>query len=137
MIFNFQQEVHHYFTSQNCKKKLGGQKLKILNENFRIMPDDQFIFNDRIILFEYEKNKRFVESISKYWWLYKKTKFAEYNQFVFLFLIICLEKPDSIRLETCELLGKMLENEFNTFRFNLITYNNCDLRAILDKSLIG
>src|SRR3954469_1038865 len=90
-----------------CHKK--GCMLRFNSNNYRIMPDDAFYYPDKVLLFEYEKNKRPVESISKYFWLLKETPWLEENVKIKLLITINNKKlgNDRIRTKSTKILGNL------------------------------
>lgn len=130
---DIKEKIENYFMKKDCLAKHNGKKLKINENNYRIMPDEQYIFPEKIILFEYEKNKRPVESITKYWWLLKKTDWLTQNINLELFLILENPKIDEIRQESCELLGKLLESQYHSFRFHFFRFDKYAINEIIKK----
>ncbi|MCH7838013.1 MAG: hypothetical protein IIC26_05830 [Chloroflexi bacterium] len=93
------------------------RQLKINGKAFRVMPDEHFVFPHGHLLVEYERNKRPVESISKYWWLQHKSNWLERGQRFALVLLVDSRVIES-RAEAAELLGFELEKRYpETFAF--------------------
>jgi len=117
--------------SQNYKH-LHNRNLNVNNVNFRLVPDDRFDWNDDIILIEYENTKRPVESISKYWWLFKNTDWLKKDKRIKLLVIGLNEAHKGIRDETLRILGSELELLFkNAFKFFYIPWNTVSEKEIL------
>lgn len=117
--------------SQNYKQ-LHNRKLNLNNENFRIVPVDRFDWYDDIILIEYENTKRPVESISKYWWLLKKTDWLKKDKRIKLLVIGLNQAHKGIRDETLRILGSELELLFkDVFKFYYIPWNTVSEKEIL------
>ncbi len=109
------------------------KSLKINGQNFRIRPDDTFYIDNEVIIVEYERTKRPVESITKYFWLFNNTDWLEYNRSIKLFFIIATDelKQNNIRVETVILLGNLLEKEYpNNFKFRFLHYHELEERRI-------
>jgi hypothetical protein len=103
--------------------------LRCNGESFRIRPDDMYLFKDRILIVEYENNKRPVESISKYFWLFENTKWLQLNMPIHLMLIITnkiVEEKYKIRTESIKILGDALEAKYSKL-FKFIFINNSEI----------
>ena len=93
-------------------------------KNYRIMPDEAFYFKDKIVLIEFESNKRLVESISKYWWLYKSTDWRSNNIKLELHFKILKSHNDEILEESVRILGDELSKQEPDFFFFYYQQNN-------------
>jgi ribosomal protein S17E len=101
--------------------------------SYRIEPDDAFYYQDNILLVEYENNKRPVESISKYYWLFKNTNWLEAGLKIKLLLTINKGRINAIRTETIKILGDELTEKYpSKFNFCFIEYN-----ALNEETLIS
>jgi hypothetical protein len=101
-------------------------RLEINGNNYRIEPDDAFYYPDRVLIFEYENNKRPVESISKYFWLLKRTNWLNENKKIKLLITINNNRPNEIRNDSVEILGNLLNHLYpNNFEFQFL--NNIEL----------
>ncbi len=111
--------------------------LQLNGRNYRIMPDDAFYHSDRVLLFEYENNKRPVESISKYFWLFNNTEWLKENIKIKLLLTINnqeVEAEYAIRTESIQILGKKLNQEYpNNFDFHFLNYSELTEENLLAK----
>lgn len=92
-------------------------KLCWLGNNYRIMPDEAFYFEKKIVLVEFESNKRLVESISKYWWLYKRTDWKKLNVLTELHFVVLNSHQSDIREESVIILGEELASQESYFSF--------------------
>ncbi len=88
-----------------------------LKTNYRIRPDEAYYFEDKVILVEFESNKRLVESISKYWWLFKSTDWRSNNIKLELHFKILKSHNDEIREESVRILGEELSRQEPNFTF--------------------
>ncbi len=106
---------------QHLKNILFNKQLILKNVKYSIRPDEYFVFENKITVIEYEKTKRPVESISKYWWLLHKTDWLINNMEMSLIFISLNPKTNKIRKESILLLGKELEAKFiNNFHFYFV-----------------
>lgn len=99
--------------------------LEVGGVKFKIRPDDTFYLDDQVIIVEYERTRRPVESITKYFWLLKNTEWLSLGiPIKLLFVIASPElKASNIRLETIVLLGDMLKEEYpQEFSFSFLYY---------------
>jgi hypothetical protein len=102
------------------------------NNPYRIRPDDAFYYQDNILLVEYENNKRPVESISKYYWLFKNTNWLEEALKINLLLTINRENINTIRTETIQILGDELKAKCPLkFDFCFINYNDLNEETLI------
>jgi hypothetical protein len=105
--------IKSYFENNFDKyEHLHNKKLIVNNSNYRIIPDDIFYYGKEMILIEYENTKRPVESISKYWWLLKNTKWLNEKIKIKLFIIGLNDAHKGIRDESVEILGSELKLKF-------------------------
>lgn len=88
-----------------------------LKKNYRIRPDEAFYFEDKVILIEFESNKRLVESISKYWWLFRDTDWRNNQIKLELHFVILKSHDDEIRERSVQILGEELSKQENGFKF--------------------
>ena len=82
------------------------------------MPDEAFYFEDKVILVEFESNKRMVESISKYWWLFRNTDWLKNKIKLELHFVILKSHDDQIREESVQILGNELAKQEANFKFH-------------------
>ncbi|MFC0604964.1 hypothetical protein [Winogradskyella pulchriflava] len=131
-----QQIVHHFMKSSDFNKHTEDKVLLLNRVSYKIRPDDSFYFKDKIILIEYENNLRPVESISKFYWLFEKTKWLQEAMPIHLLFIITndrVEKKYRIRTESIEILGKkLMQLHPKHFKFSFI--NKSDISQIKIKS---
>lgn len=127
--------VHGYFNKIKPLVHIDNKSLKIGNINYRIQPDDSYILNDsEIILIEYENNKRPVESISKYWWLFEKTDWLDRRIIIKLLLIITNPSLNEIRYDSIVLLGQELSKRYpDKFYFVCLDYQDLQPENINQK----
>lgn len=90
---------------------------------YRIKPDEAFYFKDKIILIEFESNKRLVESISKFWWLYKDTDWPKHEIEVELHFVILKSHRSEIRERSVQILGEELSKQVKNFNFFFYPYS--------------
>lgn len=95
------------------------------DKHYQIRPDDAFLYEDNILLVEYENNDRPVESISKYYWLFENTKWLEEADLkIKLLLTINTPGINAIRRQTIPILGEKLKKEYpQMFDFCFIDFN--------------
>jgi hypothetical protein len=129
----------YFENNQNFLNNRTNHKLQFNNNGYRIRPDDAFYFPDQVLLFEYENNKRPVESISKYFWLLKETAWLNENVKIKLLLTINNETVgnNEIRVQSIKILGNILNQQYpNNFDFHFLNYNELteeNLLAELEK----
>jgi len=103
------------------------KRLIVNGYNYQIRPDEAFYYNDKVFIVEYENNKRPVESISKYHWLFKETAWLNQGLVIYLLFIICnedLERKYPIRTKSVEILGYDLSQKYQEkFNFSFINYS--------------
>jgi hypothetical protein len=113
-------------TVQMCLRQFGGfnkhidnGQLLVMHQGYRIQPDDSYIFNNRVIVIEYEKTKRPVESISKYWWLFENTSWKSLQMKMSCGLLLLNQDLNEIRTESVFILGRELEAKYpDYFKFS-------------------
>ena len=89
--------------------------------DFRIRPDETFEVSKGFLLLEYERTRRPVESVSKYWWLFYGTDWLNSRKRISLVLFL-LESKDLIRRETVVILGRELQRRFpQLFSFSFVS----------------
>jgi hypothetical protein len=111
-------------------------ELTIGDSCYRIQPDEHFMFTNTHLLIEYEKNKRPVESISKYWWLFYRSNWLQNKQKLILVFILLDDYCNQIRSETVSLLGQELEKRFpESFNFFFIPPDNSNIQIF--KNILG
>lgn len=99
--------------SHQCRSQL-----QVGDKKFRVQPDEQFLFKRGQLLVEYERTRRPVESVSKYWWLLYATDWRKTKQRVALVVLLLDDSVNEIRVETIELLGEKLHRTLpRTFGF--------------------
>ncbi|MDM1050357.1 MULTISPECIES: hypothetical protein [Sphingobacterium] len=81
--------VSSYFEKNTTCIECKSDKKLIVNSNkYRIRPDDAFYFANKVFIMEYENNLRPVESISKYFWLFRQTDWLKENIKILMLLTI-------------------------------------------------
>jgi hypothetical protein len=95
-------------------KHIDNAQLIMDNQRFRIQPDDTYIFNNKVIVVEYEDTKRPVESVSKYWWLFEKSPWKSLNVKMDCFVFLLRDDLNEIRAESVAILGKELVTKYPT-----------------------
>lgn len=112
-------------TVQSFFEEIGGYEshtesriLRCDNRSYNIRPDDAYIFPDRIICVEYEALKKPVESIGKYWWLFKRTDWPDEALEMYCFLFVLNRKTGQVPGESCRVLGEELSRLYpDSFHF--------------------
>jgi len=97
--------------------------------SFQIRPDDAFYFPSKLIIVEYENNLRPVESISKYFWLFKKTEWLKEKLKIYLLLTINnsrVENNYKLRTESIQILGNDLKKQYPSL-FDFYFLNHSEL----------
>ncbi len=115
-------------------KPKSGCELRFNKNKYRIKPDDAFYLSDKILLFEYENNKRPVESISKYFWLLNELDWLNENIKIKLLITINNEKlgNDKIRTQSILILGKLLKQiKSDYFDFHFLNFGELSEEALL------
>ena len=114
--------IQKLFSEIDFEKHLDDKQLWVNGKSYRIKPDDAYYFlNQTIYLIEYEYNKCPVESISKFWWLFKETDIFDQVSKIKLLLITTNEKTGEIRNRSIEILGEELEDQYpDKFEFYFI-----------------
>lgn len=115
-------------------------KLTAEGRDFRIIPDENFEFPQGHLLIEYERTKRPVESIAKYWWLfYRQKDWLPLKKKIVLILILLNSEVNEIRSESVKLLGKELEKRFpQLFKFFFISpdaISKLKIEDVIDKAI--
>jgi len=105
-------------------------------KHYYIRPDCTYILPNKIVVFEIEKNIRPVESISKYWWLFKKTDWVSNNIKLICCIFLIERALDSpIRVEAVSILGEELEKLYPIlFKFKCLTekwIKECNLKELI------
>ncbi len=120
--------VHSFFDEDNkYLEHLDNKQLQLNKIKYRIQPDDTYIFKTKVIAIEYEKTKRPVESISKYWWLFTRTDWLEHAILLKTAILILNPKPNLIREDSLKILGEELALEYpKYFEFFYLPYNKID-----------
>src|SRR5436853_3685197 len=77
-------------------------------KNYRIKPGEAFYFKDKVLLVEFESNRRLVESISTFWWLFKETDWPNNEIGLELHFVILKSHFDEIRERSVQILGEEL-----------------------------
>jgi hypothetical protein len=113
-------------------------KKLVSNEySFQIKPDDAFYFQDKVIIVEYENNLRPVESISKYFWLFKNTEWSKVNFKMRLLLTINnkrLAEKYKIRTESIKILGAELQRQYPIlFDFYFLSFADLNQNKIFSE----
>ncbi|CAN5702674.1 hypothetical protein BH20ACI4_BH20ACI4_10710 [soil metagenome] len=104
------------------------------NIPYQIRPDEAFYYQDNILLVENENNKRPVESISKYFWLFKNTNWLVTGLRIKLLLTINKEGINAIRTETIQILGNELTEKYpSEFDFCFIEFNDLNEETLISK----
>jgi hypothetical protein len=120
-------------SSKSCRQ------LTAEGKEFCIKPDENFEFPQGHLLIEYEKTKRPVESISKYWWLFYKKKWLRVRRRILLVFILLNPQQDQIRSESVKILGEELEKRFpELFKFFFIApdaIGRSQIENVIDKAL--
>lgn len=124
--------VHNSFSNRIFDKHIDNKALWVKGKNYRIQPDDAYYLGgEKIILFEYEYNKRPIESISKFWWLFRETDILNHIEKIKLLLITTNEDIGDIRNGSIEILGKELEKQYSDkFEFYFIPDDKVTSKAI-------
>lgn len=105
--------IHQLFEKKNFSVHLDNKALRVNGKSYRVQPDDAYYFlNQTIYLIEYEYNKRPIESISKFWWLFEDTDILDCVSMIKLLVITTNEKIGKIRNRSMEILGEELENKY-------------------------
>jgi hypothetical protein len=93
-------------------KHLSNKQLVVRDMRFRIKPDDAYIYNDRVLIIEYENTKRPVESISKYWWLFEKNQWKSLQVKMCYCIFLLGRDSNEIRRESILILGRELSAKY-------------------------
>ena len=102
------------------------------NRSYNIRPDDAYIFPDRIVCVEYEALKKPVESIGKYWWLFKRTEWLEEALEMDCFLFVLNRKTGRVPGESSIVLGEELSRLYpGSFRFKCLLPEEVSEKRIL------
>ena len=121
MLRDCQTIVRELVSSANPLSHRARSVLAADGESFRIMPDEDFRFRRGHLLVEYESNKRPVESVSKYWWLFQETKWPKVRRRVEVVFLLLKDHENQIRPESIVLLGRELQGRYpSLFRFSFI-----------------
>lgn len=134
------QLVRAVVSAENPAYHRSEQALIIDQETFRIQPDEQFGFAGGELLVEYEKTRRPVESVSKYWWLFHTYPDLQEQRRLALVLILLDPKVNQIRAETVELLGEHLEalyRDYFSFHFVPAVANDLDITHALKEAIVA
>ncbi|MDR2017326.1 MAG: hypothetical protein LBQ00_00295 [Syntrophobacterales bacterium] len=95
--------------------------LRYNNRTYHIRPDDAYIFPDRIVCVEYEALKKPVESIGKYWWLFRRTDWLDEALEMHCFLFILNKKTGQVQGESSVILGEELSRVYpDAFHFRCL-----------------
>jgi hypothetical protein len=114
-------ETNQNFEDHEHKKDC---MLRFNGNGYQIRPDDAFYYTDKVLLFEYENNDRPVESISKYFWLFKNTNWLTNNIKIKLLLTINSPGINEIRIQSIPILGNILSQQNpNNFDFHFLNYS--------------
>jgi hypothetical protein len=126
--------VLEYSASKKYLEHRNDKSLILNGSNYRIRPDDAFYQKDCVIAIEYESNKRPVESISKYFWLFENTDWLKNTVTIHLLFIITnpdLSKKYEIRLKSIQILGNHLQNMYpKNFKFRYLDYSEINHQNI-------
>lgn len=125
--------VQSYFSSVlRHYQHFHGRQLTMNNNKYMIQPDETYITKSEVIIVEYEKNKRPVESISKFWWLLKKTNWISEGVIIKMLLIGLNPVHKGIRSDSIEILGHELEKQFpDQFKFFYIPHDKVTTEEIM------
>ncbi len=118
--------IPYFEANKNFEHHKKGCMLRLNGNSYQIKPDDAFYYADKVLLFEYENNKRPVESISKYFWLFENTNWLTNNIKIKLLLTINKEKlgKDGIRTQSIKILGNILSQLYqDKFDFHFLNYD--------------
>ena len=130
--------IRNYFNNKgDYQEHQDNQQLMLNGKKYRIQPDDTYIFEDRVVAIEYEKNKRPVESISKYWWLFYKTDWESNNIKMNYFILIIRHDLNEIREESIIILGDKLQKDkkdkFSFFYLSATELSEKNIKNILNQ----
>jgi len=106
--------------------------LRCNNRSYNIRPDDAYIFPDRIVCVEYEALKKPVESIGKYWWLFKRTEWLDEALEMHCFLFVLNRKTGQVPGESSIVLGEELSRLYpDSFHFKCLLPGEASEKRIL------
>lgn len=127
--------VRAFFKEHKISDKLKENKqLFYNNKSYFIRPDEAFLYKDHVIIIEYESTKRPVESISKYWWLFKVKKWNKQRIKIKYCIFIIKDHGEKIRSKTVIILGKALARKYpNLFEFNYLLPKKICKENIIEK----
>lgn len=127
--------VNSYFDSSMYIEYRCNKELIANDRKYRIRPDDAFYFTNKAFIMEYENNLRPVESISKYFWLFRQTDWLKENIKILMLITInnsTVEKEHRIRVESVRELGMVLKQLYpNNFDFILLNYSELNSTNII------
>lgn len=126
--------IHYFEAIMNFNLHKKGCMLRFGNNTYRIMPDDAFYYDDKVLLFEYENNLRPVESISKYFWLLENKALLNEKVKIKLLLTINNVAINEIRTQSIQILGNILNQNYpKVFEFHYLTYNELSEENLKNK----
>lgn len=128
--------ITSYFEEKHiCIECKCNKELIVNNRKYRIRPDDAFYFANKAFIMEYENNLRPVESISKYFWLFRQTDWLKENIKILMLITInnsTVEKEHRIRVESVRELGMVLKQLYpNNFDFIVLNYSELNSTNII------
>lgn len=110
--------------------------LRCRDRSYTIRPDDAYIFPDRIVCVEYEALKKPVESIGKYWWLFRRTEWLDEAMEMYCFLFVLNRRTGQVPGESSVVLGEELSRLYpNSFHFGCLLPGDISekrIRGLLD-----
>lgn len=127
--------VHAFLNKHNiCVKLIEDKQLVYKHNHYHIRPDEAFLYNNNVIIIEYESTPRPVESISKYWWLLKNTNWLENKTKIKYCIFVLEDHNQNIRRETVIILGEELETKYQEyFEFNYLLPEKICSENIIEK----
>jgi hypothetical protein len=121
-VLQCKQLVQSFFTQiGGYESHTESRVLRYNDRSYQIRPDDAYIFPDRIVCVEYEALKRPVESIGKYWWLFRRTEWPDEALEMYCFLFVLNRRTGQIPQESSVVLGEELSLLYpDSFQFRCL-----------------